>query len=117
MAGPECEGLTDLFYSPELDGRTEEGRSEREALCKDLCYQCGVRLPCLEKALVWKEDQGVWGGMGEGERRRFVAHLKREGYRDEVPTGLELEASLRQFYSQEGNGVALNLFPRRRRAS
>lgn len=116
MAAPECVGLTSLFFSPKLDGRKEEGRSEREALAKDHCYRCQLRVWCLEKALVWHEESGVWGGMGEGERRRFQAHLKREGYGDEVPTGSELQASLLAFYIDEYNLQAINLFyPKARR--
>lgn len=114
-----CLDLTHLFFSPEEDGRTEVGRSEREAMAKQQCFVCAYRLGCLEKSLVWKEELGVWGGMGEGERRRFAAHLKQEGYTDEVPTGPEFRASLRSFYRSEGRDrdwIKQNVpLPRRRR--
>lgn len=42
---------------------------------------------------------GVWGGMSEHERRLFRTHLNREGYRGEVPNGLEFEASVASFYT------------------
>lgn len=115
VAAPQCAGLTHLFFSPELDGRKEEGRSERERKAKALCFACVYRMPCLEQALVWHEDLGVWGGMGEGERRRFVAHLKTEGYGEEVPSGAELSAALRSFYRKDNPTMEQTLFPRRRR--
>lgn len=114
-AAGACAGLTDLFFSPEDDGRTEAGRSEREDEAKDVCRTCPVRYDCLEHALVWHEDMGVWGAMGEGERRRFVQHLKDEGYENQIPTGVELLASLNQFYIKEGDLVQAQAIWRFRR--
>lgn len=90
---PKCLGETDLFFGPEEDGREEEGRADREDLCKQICWECPIRLKCLEWALVHKERYGVWGGQGEGERKRFTQHLREEGYVDEVPSERELWAS------------------------
>lgn len=95
---PLCRGETDLYFGPYEDGREEEGRADREDLCKQICWQCPLRLPCLEWALVQKEDYGVWGGQGEGERKAFKAHILSEGYRrGEIPSGLELYASEKAF--------------------
>ena len=96
-----CEGVMDLFFSPGDDGRNEVGRREREKKCKNICATCPVRIPCLWKALVWNERLGVWGGMSEAERRRFRTHLRKEGYTDEMPQGMELRAAMASFYSQE----------------
>jgi hypothetical protein len=95
-----CHQDPDLFYSPEEDGRNEVGRVEREALAGMLCRQkCPRVTECLERALIRREMYGVWGGMGEGERRQFRAHLLREGYkRNEVPTGRELRSSVVAYY-------------------
>lgn len=98
---PACSSLTDLFYGHEDDGRNEVGRREREDACVRVCFTCPYRLMCLRKALLYNEKMGVWGGMGEGERRRFRAHLRREGYLFEVPDGTEFLASLAAFYSAE----------------
>lgn len=101
MSDPDastCDEHGDLFFGTSEDGRMEEGRVEREALAAAVCFSCPVRLRCLEKALVLAEPYGVWGGMGEGERRRFVKHLRSEGYRNEVPVMDELTASVQQFY-------------------
>jgi hypothetical protein len=95
---PLCRGETELFFGPEEDGREEEGRADREDLCKQICWQCPLRMPCLRWALVQKEQYGVWGGQGEGERKAFRMHLVSEGYRpNEVPEELELFASEKQF--------------------
>ena len=93
-----CDEHGDLFFGTSEDGRMEEGRVERETLAASVCFSCPVRLRCLEKSVVLSESYGVWGGMGEGERRRFVKHIRQEGYRHEVPTGDELAASVYQFY-------------------
>jgi hypothetical protein len=95
-----CVTHQDLFYSPDEDGRTEIARIEREALAGLICMsECPVQLECLERSLVTKEFYGVWGGMGEGERRKFQAHLREEGYDvGEVPSGRELVSSVNQFY-------------------
>jgi WhiB family transcriptional regulator, redox-sensing transcriptional regulator len=95
-----CVTNHDLFYSPDDDGRTEIGRVDRESLAGLMCVtDCPLYVPCLERALVQRELYGVWGGMGEGERRKFTVHLREEGYDDgEIPTGRELVSSLRAFY-------------------
>lgn len=53
---------------------------------------------CLEVALVLRQDDGVWGGMGEAERRAFRDFLAFEGYMGEVPENLEFWASLNSYY-------------------
>lgn len=97
---PHCNGNEDLFFAQEDDGRKEIGRTEREALCKKICAGCPFQMRCLERALVHGEMYGVWGGMGEGERRDFRQHLKNEGYDREIPQDLELRASVNAFYRE-----------------
>lgn len=59
-----CRGIAepDLFF-PERGG--SEGR-EAKAVCAD----CAVRAECLEYAVRWRIDQGIWGGLSARERRR-----------------------------------------------
>lgn len=63
-------------------------------------------MPCLEKALVWEAmhgvvgRHGVWGGMTAEERKKLDAHIRREGYH-RIPTGEHLNASIKQFYTEE----------------
>jgi len=101
---PACFGLTELFFGPNMDGRKERGRKEREQKAKLLCLEyCEHVMPCLERAMVLGEDEGVWGGMTEAERRQFKEHMISEGYR-QVPTGMEFWATLNSFWrSQERN--------------
>jgi len=97
-----CETNPELFFSSVDDGRMEDGRVDREDLATRLCFSCVERVRCLEGALVHREEYGVWGGMAEGERRKFKTYLIEEGYdRHEVPSGLELVASLIGFYRQQ----------------
>lgn len=43
---------------------------EEAAAAKAICAVCPVREPCLLFALSNREEQGVWGGLTETERRR-----------------------------------------------
>ena len=96
---PECKDLGHIFYSPEPDGRNETGREDRENRAKAICFTCPYRHRCLEKAMVWREKHGVWGGMSEAERRDFRQHLRNLGYGAEVPTGIDFRAAVGTYYS------------------
>jgi len=37
-----------------------------------VCAQCPVQTECLEYALAYRIDHGVWGGCSERERRRIL---------------------------------------------
>jgi len=37
-----------------------------------ICADCPVKEPCLEYALAYRIDHGVWGGCSERERRRIL---------------------------------------------
>ena len=37
-----------------------------------ICARCPVTVPCLEYALKYKVDHGVWGGCSERKRRRIL---------------------------------------------
>lgn len=98
---PPCFGLVELFFGPGGDGRYEDDREEREQRAKAICFECEYRMSCLERALVLNMEDGVWGGMAEGERRKFRRHLQAEGYSiREVPEGDEFWASLNSFYRE-----------------
>lgn len=40
-----------------------------QAAAKELCSGCPVRAECLEHALTHDENQGIWGGQSERQRR------------------------------------------------
>lgn len=106
---PPCWQQTDLFFGTEDDARSEFERDIREAEARSLCLSgCVYRWRCLERAVVHRERYGVWGGMGEAERKRFQDHLKREGYNDrDMPHDGELIAAARAFYRAEERSFAL----------
>jgi hypothetical protein len=94
---PPCAGLTKLFFGPDLDGRKERARIDRERECKEICKHCPFRIQCLERALVLEEPKGVWGGMTEGERRKFRRWLKGRYGPVFIPTGNILRREVRNF--------------------
>src|SRR5689334_14641553 len=98
-----CSGMTELFIGRDGDGRKEKHRAAREARARRMCVDlCDHRMACLERALVMNETLGVWGGMGEAERRDFQTHLRDEGYgASDIPEGNELWAALNAFYNAQ----------------
>lgn len=43
-----------------------------------ICERCPRRQDCLEVALADREDDGVWGGTSERERRRILRRRRKE---------------------------------------
>lgn len=41
-----------------------------------ICFDCPVKVDCLEYALADRVDHGVWGGTSERERRRILRHRR-----------------------------------------
>lgn len=65
-----CRGHESIMY-PVAANR------EQVAVAKAICAPCPVLNDCLQYALVRNEEHGVWGGMGEDERRRIRRRLRR----------------------------------------
>ncbi|HEX2028124.1 MAG TPA: WhiB family transcriptional regulator [Nitriliruptorales bacterium] len=61
-----------LFFGPNRY-EPERERAHREAAAKAICATCPVITPCRNRALAEREMFGVWGGMGELERRSLLA--------------------------------------------
>lgn len=57
-----CRDLDTAIFFPETE--------EAVAVAKAICATCPVREACLEFAIVTRQDDGVWGGLDENERRR-----------------------------------------------
>jgi WhiB family transcriptional regulator, redox-sensing transcriptional regulator len=71
-----CRGeAPELFFGPAREESRRE-RHERERRAKALCDACPALDACRSLALQRLELYGVWGGLGEQERR---AHLMRAG--------------------------------------
>ena len=75
-----CRGMDSaVFFHP--DGERNPSRSRRTDRAKQVCRSCPVLQQCRRFALESREPFGVWGGLGESERR---AILERQ---DLAPTG------------------------------
>lgn len=71
-----CGGLDESrFFHPENERGTE--RERRETAAKQVCARCPVVVQCREHALFVGEPYGVWGGLGEGERRAILGQRRR----------------------------------------
>ena len=62
----------------------ESGESPDAA--KAICATCPVEDRCLEYALKWREDFGVWGGKSQTERRRIRKQAKRTEWQERYDT-------------------------------
>jgi WhiB family redox-sensing transcriptional regulator len=62
-ADAACRDLDTAVFFPDTE--------EEVAAAKAVCASCPVREACLAFALVTRQDDGVWGGLDENERRRL----------------------------------------------
>lgn len=66
----ECRGVSrDLFF-PEYDWAVDLN-------ILAMCHRCPVREACLEHALTWNEEYGIWGGLTEWQRERITMSRSR----------------------------------------
>lgn len=68
-----CRELDTAIFFPESDADAD--------FAKAVCATCPVREACLEFALITRQDDGVWGGLDENERRR-VRRRRQEAARE-----------------------------------
>ncbi len=65
-----CRGMaTDIFF-PDSD--------QDAGPAKEICASCPVQEECLEYALMTRQNDGVWGGLTETERRRLRRRLREQ---------------------------------------
>lgn len=60
-----CKGLGHERFFPKKGVGEDSTQSEGKAICA----KCPVLMECLEDALVHNDQDGLWGGAGEAERR------------------------------------------------
>ncbi|SER97493.1 WhiB family transcriptional regulator [Actinokineospora terrae] len=71
-----CRGADSMvFFHP--DAERGPARHAREERAKAVCRACPVLAQCREHALAVQEPYGIWGAMGEGERRTLIAQRRR----------------------------------------
>lgn len=61
-----------VFFPPPRFERKDE-KSDRERRAKAICEGCSVQRSCLGYALRIREPHGIWGGLNEVERRRWLS--------------------------------------------
>lgn len=70
-----CKGAdASLFFGPNRF-EPKRDREAREAIAKSMCATCPVIEPCRELSLARGEIYGVWGGLGEAERRTLLTRM------------------------------------------
>lgn len=71
-----CRGAnSSVFFHP--DSERGNARLAREAHAKRICQSCPVLRQCRQHALEVQEPYGIWGGMGENERRAMISDRRR----------------------------------------
>jgi WhiB family redox-sensing transcriptional regulator len=71
-----CRGMNSEYFF-HADAERGRVREWREARAKAICQTCPVILECREHALNVQEAYGIWGGLGENERREIIAQRRR----------------------------------------
>jgi WhiB family redox-sensing transcriptional regulator len=64
MSQGKCKDMNPAFFFP------SDGVGVR--LAQNVCADCPVKAPCLEYALAYRVDDGVWGGASERQRKRIL---------------------------------------------
>jgi WhiB family redox-sensing transcriptional regulator len=71
-----CRGVdSSLFFHS--DNERGFARAQRETRAKAICQTCPVLQQCREHALTVQEPYGIWGGLGEAERRDLYRSRRR----------------------------------------
>lgn len=71
-----CRGKNSaMFYHPR--GERGPARARREERAKTICRSCPVIVQCRHYALSTEEQHGIWGALGESERRDIIKRRKR----------------------------------------
>lgn len=60
----------ELFFHPE--GERGGARRVRQQRAKQVCAACPVVEACRRFALNSRQLHGIWGGLGEEDRRRYI---------------------------------------------
>lgn len=66
-----CRGIDGEMFYPEL------ATTEAIATAKRVCQHCPVQPQCLEHAIQYNEQHGIWGGTTPTERARLQRGIKR----------------------------------------
>ncbi len=67
-----CRGPQSVMFFPPDAFERKADKLTREAQAKEICRTCPVKRPCLDYAISIKEQNGIWGGLNEAERKDLV---------------------------------------------
>ena len=67
--GVECAQVPDIFFPD--DWAVSKGTDI--ALAKQICERCPVKMKCFEYAMTAEDEQGIWAGTTQHERRQIRA--------------------------------------------
>jgi len=71
-----CRGAdSSLFFH--TDNERGSARERRESRAKAICQTCPVLAQCRTHAMTVQEPYGIWGGLGEIERRQLFLRQRR----------------------------------------
>lgn len=80
-----CRGAdSSLFFH--TDNERGSARERRETRAKAICQTCPVLAQCRRHAMTVQEPYGIWGGLGEIERRELFLQQRR-AHRTTLTTG------------------------------
>jgi WhiB family redox-sensing transcriptional regulator len=74
-----CKGRDPDIFHPRINYRNTRRDlvTIAEAPAKAVCAECPVTAECLDYAERTRTEPGVWGGLGEGDRRRLRERQRR----------------------------------------
>lgn len=68
----DCRNLDPDIWFPEVPaGIRAAGTPDPTAAARAICRTCPVQAACLTFAIVTRQDDGIWGGTTEAQRRRM----------------------------------------------
>lgn len=59
-----CRQAPDLYFAG-------QGETYESNMAKRACQSCPIQEQCLSYALKYKENEGIWGGLTAGERKKI----------------------------------------------
>lgn len=68
MEHARCRGGASAQFFPSDGAGVDRARK--------VCAECPVKTKCLEYALTYRVEHGVWGGCSERERRRILSRRR-----------------------------------------
>jgi hypothetical protein len=82
MAEKGMDRLKQISAIARIEAQMKRDALGRRRRAREACYECPIRLACLEGALDRREAHGIYGGMYEEEREKFLRQRTRQKRRN-----------------------------------